>query len=103
MDPRLVDLGGLERRPSALWRARGWWGRPPMWERVSDAAASTPTKLAIVDGKEVVSYGALWQRALRQAEAMRGAEPERGHIIPVQLPNWHEFVTPASPAAVGGI
>jgi cyclohexanecarboxylate-CoA ligase len=103
MDPRLVDLGGLERRPSALWRARGWWGRRPMWERVSDVAASTPTKLAVVNGKEVVSYGALWQRALRQAEAMRCAGLERGDIILVQLPNWHEFVTLAVAAEIGGI
>ena len=103
MDPRLVDLGGLDRRPSALWRARGWWGRPPMWERVRDVAASTPAKPAVVDGEEVVSYGALWQRALRQAEAMRRAGLERGDIILIQLPNWHEFVTLAVAAETAGI
>jgi cyclohexanecarboxylate-CoA ligase len=86
-----------------MWRARGWWGRPPMWERVRDVAASTPAKSAVVDGEEVVSYGALWQRALRQAEAMRRAGLERGDIILIQLPNWHEFVTLAVAAETAGI
>jgi len=103
MDSRLVDLGALDRRPSALWRARGWWGRPPMWQRVSDIAARAPTKSAVIDGAEVVSYGGLWQRALQQAAAMRRAGLERGDIILVQLPNWHEFVTLAVAAETAGI
>jgi len=74
-----------------------------MWERVRDVAASTPAKPAVVDGEEVVSYGALWQRALRQAEAMRRAGLERGDIILIQLPNWHEFVTLAVAAETAGI
>src|ERR1700747_1785013 len=103
MDSRLVDLGALDRRPSAVWRARGWWGRPPMWQRVSDIAARAPTKSAVIDGAEVVSYGGLWQRALQQAAAMRRAGLERGDIILVQLPNWHEFVTLAVAAETAGI
>jgi cyclohexanecarboxylate-CoA ligase len=103
MDPRLVDLGALDRRPAALWQARGWWGRPPMWQRVSDVAARAPTKSAVIDGAEVVSYGGLWQRALQQAAAMRRAGVERGDIILVQLPNWHEFVTLAVAAETAGI
>ena len=49
MDPRLVDLAGLERRPTESWRKRGWWGRPPMWERVRDVAANTPGKPAVIE------------------------------------------------------
>jgi cyclohexanecarboxylate-CoA ligase len=103
MDPRLVDLGALERRPAAAWRERGWWGRPPMWERVRDLAASTPGKPAVIDGDVVVSYGALWEGALRQAAAMREAGLARGDIILVQLPNWHEFVALAVAAETAGI
>jgi acyl-CoA synthetase (AMP-forming)/AMP-acid ligase II len=103
MDPRLVDLAALERRPAASWRERGWWGRPPMWERVRDVAATTPGKSAVIDGDEVLSYGALWEHALRQAAAMRRSGLARGDIILVQLPNWHEFVILAVAAETAGI
>ena len=103
MDPRLVDLGALERRPAASWRERGWWGRPPMWERVREVAATTPGKPAVIDGDEVISYGALWEDGLRQAAAMRRAGLARGDIILVQLPNWHEFVILAVAAETAGI
>jgi cyclohexanecarboxylate-CoA ligase len=103
MDPRLVDLDGLDRRPGVLWRERGWWGRPPMWERVRDVAASNFAKLAVIEGEDIVSYGALWDDALRQAEAMRRGGLERGDIILVQLPNWYEFVTLAVAAEIAGI
>ena len=102
MDPRLVDLSGFDRRPGTLWRQRGWWGRSPMWERVRDVAASDPAKLAVLEGEMTISYGALWHGALRQAEAMRRAGVERGDVILVQLPNWHEFVTIAVAAEVMG-
>jgi cyclohexanecarboxylate-CoA ligase len=103
MDPRLVDLSGLDRRPGALWRQRGWWGRPPMWERVREVAARAPARSAVIEGEDVLSYGALWVDALRQARAMRGAGLDRGDIILVQLPNWHEFVTLAVAAEIAGI
>jgi cyclohexanecarboxylate-CoA ligase len=92
MDPRLSDLSGLRRRPLALWRERGWWGRSPLWERVRQVAASEPGKLAIIDGERFISYGALWLEALRHAEAIRRAGICAGDVILVQLPNWHEFV-----------
>jgi len=67
MDPRLSDLSGLGRRPLALWRERGWWGRTPLWERVRQVAASEHGKLAIIDGERFISYGSLWREALRQS------------------------------------
>ncbi len=73
-----------------------------MWERVRDVAASDPAKLAVLEGEMTISYGALWHGALRQAEAMRRAGVERGDVILVQLPNWHEFVTIAVAAEVMG-
>ena len=92
MEPRLIDLSGLDRRPLAAWRQRGWWGRSPLWERVKEVAARDPAKPAVIDADHVLSYGALWHAALRQAQAMRRADVDRGDVILVQLPNWHEFV-----------
>jgi cyclohexanecarboxylate-CoA ligase len=102
MDPRLSDLGGLDRRPAASWRERGWWGRPPLWERVSEIAASDPAKVAVIDGETLLSYAGLWHEALRQAQAMRRAGVERRDVVLVQLPNWHEFVIVAVAAEIAG-
>ena len=66
MDPRLTDLSGLDRRPTTLWRESGWWGRPPLWERVRNVAANEPAKVAVIDGATLLSYAALWQEAMRQ-------------------------------------
>jgi cyclohexanecarboxylate-CoA ligase len=103
MDPRLSDLSGLDRRPGALWRERGWWARPPLWERVREVALSDPGKVAVIDGAILVSYAALWQQALRQAQAMRRAGLDRRDIVLVQLPNWHEFVIIAVAAEIAGV
>jgi hypothetical protein len=37
-----------------------------LWERVRDVAAGNPAKLAVIEGEKFVSYGALWQDALRR-------------------------------------
>jgi len=103
MEPRLIDLSGLDRRPLAAWRQRGWWGRSPLWERVKEVAARDPAKPAVIDADHVLSYGALWHAALRQAQAMRRADVDRGDVILVQLPNWHEFVVLAVAAEIAGI
>ena len=103
MEPRLIDLSGLDRRPLAAWRQRGWWGRSPLWERVKEVAARDPAKPAVIDADHVLSYGALWHAALRQAQAMRRADVDRGDVILVQLPNGHEFVVLAVAAEIAGI
>jgi cyclohexanecarboxylate-CoA ligase len=100
MDTRISELSGLERRPVALWREQGWWGRSPLWERVRDVAASEPGKLAVIDGERLISYGALWAEALRHAQAIRRAGLHPGDVILVQLPNWHEFVVLALAAEI---
>ncbi len=103
MEARLSDLSGLDRRPVALWRERGWWGRPPLWERVRDVSASYPAKLAVIDGDIRLSYAALWHHAMRQASALRQAGLDRGDVILVQLPNWREFVVLAVAAEIARV
>jgi acyl-CoA synthetase (AMP-forming)/AMP-acid ligase II len=91
MDDRLSDLAGLGRRPAETWRARGWWGRLPLWQRVGETAASTPGKAAVIDGEVSVTYGELWERAGRLAGALAAQGVGSRDVVLVQLPNWNEF------------
>jgi non-ribosomal peptide synthetase component E (peptide arylation enzyme) len=75
MDPRLLELDGLERRPIALWRELGWWGRSPLWERVERIAAATPDRAAVLDSGHVLIYGELWSSELRYAAALHHRPP----------------------------
>src|SRR5688500_14545456 len=100
MDPRLRELDGLERRPIALWRKRGWWGRSPLWERVERTAATEPGRPAVLDSGRVLSYRELWSSALHYAAALRHTGLGRRDIALVQLPNWHEFAIAAVAAEI---
>jgi cyclohexanecarboxylate-CoA ligase len=102
MDHRLQDLHGLANRPGNRWRELGWWGRPPLWQRVERIAAAQPDKPAVIDDEHVLSYGNLWSAALATAAATRHAGVSRGDIVLVQLPNWHEFATLAVAAEIAG-
>ena len=103
MDLRLQQLDGLERRPIALWRERGWWGRAPLWERVERTATAEPGRAAVLDAGHVLTYGSLWSSALRYAAAIRSAGLGRRDIALVQLPNWHEFVIAAVAAEISEV
>jgi non-ribosomal peptide synthetase component E (peptide arylation enzyme) len=91
MDPRLADLSHLMARPVAAWRAAGWWGQTPLWERVCRAAASNPDRVAVIDETDSLTAAALWREAKAVAAALRGEGVGRGDIVLLQLPNWHEF------------
>lgn len=103
MDLRLINLDGLKSRPGHLWRERGWWGRPPLWERVRKTALREPAKVAIFDAEQTILYADLWRQALRHSTAMSAQGLEKRDVILVQLPNWHEFVTLAVSAEVSGV
>jgi len=91
MDPRLQSLPELERRPRESYVARGAWGQTPLWARVRDAAASTPSKPAVLDSQGAWTYQELWAEARRYAGAMTAAGLGPRDIVLVQLPNWREF------------
>jgi non-ribosomal peptide synthetase component E (peptide arylation enzyme) len=103
MDPRLIDLHHMKSRPGQLWRERGWWGRTSLWQRVRETALQQPAKAAVFDCDRVVSYESLWREAVTHGSAMRAHGLEKGDVVLVQLPNWHEFVTLAVSAEVSGV
>ena len=91
MDPRLVDLSHLMIRPVAAWRAAGWWGQTPLWERVCRTAASNPDRTAVIDETGSLTVAKLWSEVTAVAAALRGEGVGRGDIVLVQLLNWREF------------
>src|SRR3990172_4142944 len=78
MDPRLVDLSHLMIRPVAAWRAAGWWGQTPLWERVCRTAASNPDRTAVIDETGSPTAAALWSEATAVSAALRAAQRDIG-------------------------
>ena len=89
----IQSLPSLERRPRTEWETKGWWGRPPLWQRVHDQAKNYPNKTAVIDEAGSLTYSELWQASVCSASVLHYAGLERGQIVLVQLPNWREFAT----------
>jgi cyclohexanecarboxylate-CoA ligase len=91
VDPRLADLSHLLKRPVDAWRAEGWWGQSPLWQRVKEAAARDPHRIAVADDAGALSSGELWTQATSIAAALQQDGVGPRDIVLVQLPNWREF------------
>lgn len=102
MDKRLVNLVGMTKRPGDIWREKGWWGAEPLWRRVQTVAQDDPSRLAIQEYNQSVTYETLWRTARDYAWSMKHHGLASRDIILVQLPNWHEFVVLAVAAELCG-
>jgi non-ribosomal peptide synthetase component E (peptide arylation enzyme) len=74
-----------------VYRRQGHWGDRSIVQRVRDAAARDPAKIAIVDGDRNWSYDALMKAVDNLAGNLRAIGIEHGDVVGVQLPNCVEI------------
>jgi cyclohexanecarboxylate-CoA ligase len=85
----------------ASFREAGYWLDKTIDRLLTEAAAKTPDKVAIVAdraGREEAprfTYGELERLADRAASSLLRLGVGRGDVVTVQLPNWWEFVVTA--------
>jgi non-ribosomal peptide synthetase component E (peptide arylation enzyme) len=91
MDDRLSNLTHLASRPADAWRAAGYWGQKPLWERIKEAATANPDRVAVIDDTGQLTTSELWETAQSIGRSLIREEVSRGDIVLVQLPNWCEF------------
>jgi cyclohexanecarboxylate-CoA ligase len=72
--------------------ARGFWTDVTVRSWLSQAAAQTPEKPAVVTFTQTLSYGEVQRRTERLARALRARGLGKGDVIAIQLPNIPEFM-----------
>ena len=77
---------------AARYRASGLWEGVTIGEMFARSAGRSPDKLALVQGRERLSYSALLERSRDRAVGFAGVGLKRGDLVLVQLPNSIEFV-----------
>jgi cyclohexanecarboxylate-CoA ligase len=80
---------------TARWRALGAWDGGTLLDHLDDAVRSHADEVAIVDGEERLTLGALAARAAGAATALGRAGVGPGDVVCAQLPNWWEAVVVA--------
>src|SRR5207247_165580 len=85
----------------AHFREAGYWLDKTVDQLLTEAAASTPGKVAVVadradrDQARLFTYRELEDLAERAASSLRKLGLGPGDVVTVQLPNWWEFVVAA--------
>jgi len=81
----------------------GYWTETTSNEALERLAREGPDKLAIVDGRVGLGYGAYYRRAERLAAHLveLGLGPD--DVVAIQLPNWSEFPVAINAAMLAGI
>jgi acyl-CoA synthetase (AMP-forming)/AMP-acid ligase II len=69
--------------------ARGVWVRETLADALRQAAAHTPQRVLLVDGKHRLDCETLHAQASTLAQAMLARAPA-GSVVSFMLPNWHE-------------
>ncbi|MDH6574189.1 acyl-CoA synthetase (AMP-forming)/AMP-acid ligase II [Streptomyces sp. SAI-117] len=77
----------IERYTSA-----GYWSDTTLADVFRRNAQEFPDKVAYIDGRSEVTWGALWQISGEVASGLARRGVERGDVVAVQLPNRIEFV-----------
>src|SRR6266705_4919168 len=83
------------------FREAGYWLDKTVDQLLTEAAASTPGKVAVVadradrDQARLFTYRELEDLAERAASSLRKLGVGPGDVVTVQLPNWWEFVVTA--------
>src|SRR5215472_439291 len=81
----------------------GYWTETTSNEALERLARGNPDKLAIVDGRVRLGYGAYFQRAERLAAHLIGLGLGADDVVAIQLPNWSEFPVAINAAMLAGI
>ncbi len=84
------------------FNASGAWVGATLGEMASRLAQAAPDRTAVVDGPMTVSFGDLFQRAVRLVGALQKRGLQAGEVISFQLPNWHEAMVINLASALGG-
>src|SRR5882762_2523530 len=67
------------------------WGTETFYSVLARRAAAHPDRVAIVDHRGRVTYGALLRRVDDVAAGLADIGIGRGDVVTIQLPNWAEF------------
>jgi non-ribosomal peptide synthetase component E (peptide arylation enzyme) len=81
----------------------GYWTETTSNDALERLARESPDKLAIVDGRVRLDYGAYFRRAERLAAHFVGLGLGADHVVAIQLPNWGEFPVAINAAMLAGI
>ncbi|MGQ0662896.1 MAG: AMP-binding protein [Pseudomonadota bacterium] len=81
----------------------GYWVQTTSNEELDRVAASTPDKIAVIDGRCRLTYAELHRRAQRLAAHFVKLGLTADDVIAIQLPNWSEFVVAINAAMMAGV
>src|SRR5215469_13783558 len=81
----------------------GYWTETTSNDALERLARERPDKLAIVDGRVRLGYGAYFRRAERLAAHLVGLGLGADDVVAIQLPNWSEFPVAINAAMLAGI
>ncbi len=98
----IIDLvpHSLRRR----WAQEGLYPDKPVFELFREKAQNAPDKPAVLSEQSTVSYGQLYEHALRLATGLRGAGVMPGDVVAYQLSNhWVCCAIDLAAAALGAI
>ena len=76
--------------PATVERWRDHWPGRLLDSYLDAAAASSPGRLAVVDGPVRLTYADLAVQVARTTAGLRGLGVGRGDVVSIQLPNWWE-------------
>ncbi len=76
----------------AEYTKAGYWGPATIPSEFRAAAANSPTRLALVEGKKRLNYADLAAEVTAVREGLRAIGVSHGDRVTVQLPNWWEQV-----------
>ena len=85
------------------FRRKGYWSDLTTVDRFERWAVEQPEKLALVDHRVRLSFGAYFRRAKRLAAYFVHLGLTSDDVIAIQLPNWSEFAVAVNAAMLGGI
>lgn len=92
----------LDEKRSTDAYARGLWVRSTLADSLRDAALTTPTRIALVDGSIRLDCRTLHARATALARQMISRMPV-GSVVSFMLPNWHEAAVVYHAATLAGM
>lgn len=93
----------LDSRMIAEYTASGVWGRQTLADCALRQASHQPDSVAVVEGPNVRSFGALVNEARQLASAFEASGLKAGDVVSFQLPNWVEAMTVNLAAAMCGL
>ncbi|MHA1564736.1 MAG: class I adenylate-forming enzyme family protein [Alphaproteobacteria bacterium] len=71
----------------------GYWGSDTIHDIVARQAKKFPDREVLVDHRERITYGELYDRIESVAAALSHNGVRKGDVVTIQLPNWIEFVS----------